>query len=214
LPFGRIELMTIHLKLLVSFIFYQSSLFLAAKDFEKLTNNEFGVSLNKPKSWVDWDNPQIKSNIEKFDFTDQERIEILKNHKGSILLFSFAKERKGTIGNSIIPIVQVYVRANSASSYSAFEKSMLKSLEFVKQYFQEFEYLDGPGTLEISGIKSFWVYNRTKLIQNGREIVSKSKVIAVPRGHYFIQISFTDGYEKNDCQKLFAEILQSVKIEN
>jgi hypothetical protein len=185
-----------------------------AQEIETLNNKEFGISISKPKSWVIWDNPNITTSLQKFDFTEEERREILKNHNGSILIFSYAKEKRGTVGASIIPIVQIYARSNGAKSFEVFEKTMTNSIESIKQYFQEFEYLEQPKAIEVSGMKAWTVYNKTKLIQNGREIISKSRVIAVPKGNYFLQISFTDGFEKNDCQNLYSEIIKSIKIIN
>lgn len=54
---------------------------------------------------------------------------------------------------------------------------------------------------------------KTKLLHNGTEVISRSRVIAVPKGSYFFQISFIDGDGDYDCKDLYLKIIDPIHID-
>src|SRR5688572_32947658 len=46
---------------------------LSSQNFERLTNNEYGFAIDKPRKWVMWEMQEIKNNFPKFDFTAKEK---------------------------------------------------------------------------------------------------------------------------------------------
>jgi len=186
---------------------------LSAQDFEALSSNEFGFSIDKPKKWVLWEKQEIQNSFTKFDFTKKEKGEILANNNRSVLVFSFARSKSLKKGETMIPLVQVYLMPNGDTTFDGFEKSFVQSVDkAVRPYFKEFEYLEKPNRIELDGKSAITMLNKTKLLHNGKEVVSRSRVIAVPKGSYFFQISLTDGYQNDDCQELYSKIIDSIKI--
>ena len=158
---------------------------------------------------------EIKNNFPKFDFTAKEKREIMTNTNQSVLIFSFGRSKKLKKSETMVPLVQVYLRSNPATTFDGFEDAFVRSInEEVRPLFKEFEYLEKPSRIELDGKLAVSMLIKTKLLHNGTEVISRSRVIAVPKGSYFFQISFIDGDGDYDCQELYLKIIDSIDIED
>lgn len=188
---------------------------LLSQDFERLTNDEYGISIDKPKKWVMWEIQEIKNSFTKFDFTAKEKEKILSNTNQSVLIFSFARSKTIRKGGTMIPLVQIYLRSHPTTNFEDFENVFARSVnESVRPIFKEFEYLEQPARIELDGKPAVSMFIKTKLLHNGTEVISRSRIIAVPKGSYFFQISFIDGYDEDDLQELYLKSIDSIKIED
>jgi hypothetical protein len=188
---------------------------LSSQDFEKLRSDEFGFSIDKPATWLLWEKQEIQNSFTKFDFTKKEKGEILANNNRSVLVFSFARSKSLKKGETMIPLVQIYLLPQYDATFDDFEKSFVRSIdESVRPLFKEFEYLEKPSRIKLDGKPAVSMLTKTKLLHNGIEVISKSRVIAVPKGSFFFQISLIDGYHDDDCQELYLKIIDSIKIDD
>jgi len=188
---------------------------LLSQNFERLTNNEYGFSIDKPRTWVMWEMQEIKNNFTKFDFTAKQKGDIMTNTNQAVLIFSFGRSNRIKKGETMVPLVQIYLRSNPETTFDGFEGAFTRSInEDVRPLFKEFEYLEQPSRIELDGKQAVSMLTKSKLLHNGTEVISRSRVIAVPKGSYFFQISFIDGDGDYDCQELFLKIIDSIDIED
>jgi len=188
---------------------------LSSQDFETLRSDEFGFTIDKPRTWVPWQIQEIKKSFTKFDFTTKEKNDIIANTNESVLVFSFARSKTLKKGETMIPLVQIYLRRNPETTFDGFEMAFIRSVnESVRPFFKEFEYLEQPSRTELDDKPAVSMLIKTKLLHNGTEVISKSRIIAVPKGSYFFQISFIDGYQDADCQELYFKIIDSIRIDD
>ena len=188
---------------------------LLSQNFQRLTNNEYGFAIDKPRKWVMWEMQEIKNNFPKFDFTAKEKREIMTNTNQSVLIFSFGRSKKIKKGETMVPLVQIYLRSNPTTTFDGFEDAFTRSInEDVRPLFKEFEYLEQPSRIQLDGKTAVSMVTKTKLLHNGTEVISRSRVIAVPNGSYFFKISFIDGDGQYDCQEFFSKFIDSIDIED
>ena len=83
----------------------------------------------------------------------------------------------------------------------------------MKRNFDNFELVEEPSEVEISGIRSLLVRSRfTMNGGNGQTIKVRSKTYAVPVNDFFYQMNFTDSQDGEDCTAEFDELLKTVTI--
>src|SRR5687767_11643568 len=85
---------------------------LLSQNFQRLTNNEYGFGIDKPRKWVMWEMQDVKNNFQKFDFTPKEKREIMTNTNQSVLIFSFGRSKSLKKSETMVPLVQIYLRSN------------------------------------------------------------------------------------------------------
>ena len=197
--------------IILSILFFS---FLTPIDYEIFKNENYGIKLNKPQKWVYWNKEEIRENIGKLKFTEEELKEILQNNNQSKNIATFAKYPK-TARKQLIPIVYVFARPNSTNNTEDFFKVIVKSVEDLRRYFKEFKYLENAKIITLkNGIEAVYISTESVLERPGGQIIhSKSKIVAIPRDGYFFQMNFTDGFEEEDCQKIFEEIIDSIEVE-
>lgn len=179
------------------------------KTFE---NKKFGFSIQEPSNWIVTTNKELISNLEKFEFSEDGLARLLAVEKGSVVLTAFSKyDAKEKVG--LIPTIQIRVRTGHARNFQAFKAAIIKSMENSKMLFENFEYVEEPKEVEISGIKSVLLITRfTARSKNGAELKAKSRIYAIPYKNYFFQLNFNDGQNSEDCTKLFDELVKTIKI--
>jgi len=198
-------------KILLLILFFSSSIILTfgQKFFE---NKQYEFSIQEPKDWIITNNPELIKNLENMEVSEKALSKLIADYKGSILLTSFYKYNPKTHAG-LIPIIQINVRSKSGSNFEQFKNVILESAKGFKQYFADFEYVEEPKEVLISGIKSiFFVGKFTMKTQDGQELKVRSRTYAIPYKSYFFQVNFTDGQVKEDCSKVFDELSKTIVI--
>lgn len=181
---------------------------------KKLDSKNFGFSMQEPKNWIVANHEEIKKNLEKLEMSDEKFAEMMKTDNGSILLMSYHKydinEKEG-----LIPKIQVDVRPNKTRDFQHFKSSIIKSAESFNKYFEDYEFIEEPKEIEISGIKSMAIIGKfTVKIQDGQEMKVRARIYSIPYKNYFFQVNMVDGQVEEDNSKLFDELIKSIKIRN
>ncbi|RZK58611.1 MAG: hypothetical protein EOO91_07810 [Pedobacter sp.] len=186
----------------------------------------FGISINEPKNWI------VKSNIAFIDSligekaNESDLADAIDKNSGSILLASFYKFNQDKGG--FIPVVQINILNNPAETFEDFLADMKESAAVFRSSFNDFSFINEPELLMINNQKTVhfsgkFIINGTKSINvkvgdqklNGNQtykISVRTKVYAIPYGNYFFQLSFTDNLDVKEDEKMFEELLTSIRI--
>ena len=113
----------------------------------------------------------------------------------------------------MIPTIQVNARENPTKDFESFKKMITESTKTIGYAFQNFTFIDEPQEKEINGEKAIYFktkYNMT--INNGERITVRSWTYAIPKGNFFYQVNFSDEMDKDDCSKIYEEVIQTIKL--
>jgi len=179
---------------------------------EPFINKQYEISIQSPNGWITAENKEIIKNLNQYDLSDESLTNILKSHKGSILLTAFYKyDVKSHPG--LIPTIQINVRSLVNVDFNSFKKMILQSAETFEKYFEDFEFEEKPKETEVSGMKAMTFIGKfTMKTQYGQDIKVRSRTLAIPYKNYFFQLNFTDGQFEEDTSALFEELIKSIKI--
>ena len=203
--------MNIKTTLLVLLAIIQSALLSGQLTYE---NEEYGFSMQSPPGWIVSGEQEIVKNLDRIEMSTAERLKILKDRNGSILLSQFQKYEQNQ-HNGLIPTIQINVRENPAPYFSRFNRMIVQSADGFKRRFKDFKFEEGPDTILISGIKSvYFVASYTMETKKGKKMYVRSSTYAIPKGPYFFQVNFTDGRKKEDCSAIFEELVNSIVIKD
>jgi hypothetical protein len=181
---------------------------------KKLDNKNFGFSMQAPENWIAANREEITKNLERVEMSEEKFAEMVKTNNGSILLMSYykydIKEKAG-----LIPKIQVDVRPNKTKDFQQFKSSIIKSAEDFKKFLEDYEFIEEPKEIEISGLKSVVVNGKFTLkTQDGQVMKARARIYSIPYKNYFFQVSMTDGQVEEDNSRLFDELVQTIKIGN
>lgn len=179
------------------------------KTFE---NKKFGFSMQEPKGWVIATSEELKENLENFEITDEKLAGMLKTGKQAILLTAYYKyetdEKEG-----LIPKIQIDILPNKTKDYNHFKTSITRSAENLKKYFDDFEVIQEPTEIEISGIKSIVHIGKFSMkMLDGQILKARARVYAIPYKNYFFQVNMVDGQVEENNSALFDELVKTIKI--
>jgi hypothetical protein len=180
---------------------------------EKFENLSYGFSIEKPQEWYEVKDNDMLDNLGRYKFNEQKLVEMLKQHKNSIVLVSYYKyDLQNHTG--MTPTVNVMVRPNDASSDEAFLTQIIRSFEAFSKNFSDFKFTEQPHIATIDGIKSArFTATFTLTTAAGIKRKVRSTNMAIPRSPYFFQIGLIDSPQTGeDCSKLFERLEQSILI--
>ncbi|WP_316768470.1 hypothetical protein [Pedobacter frigiditerrae] len=186
----------------------------------------FGISINEPKNWIVKDNNAFIDSLVGNKLSDSLLSNAIEANNGSITIATFHKYDEKKSG--FIPVIQITVLNNPSVLFNDFEVDMKASANLYKSLYQDFSFITSPQPVVINGKKS--IYFSGKFILSGTKTFEvniggsnfqqnqllkyqiRTKVYAIPYGNYFFQLSFTDNLEVKEDEKLFEELLTSIKI--
>lgn len=196
---------------LILLILISSAALYGQKTFE---NKKFGFSMREPENWLVAGNEELKKNLENFDISDEKLEGMLKTAQGTLLLTAYYKYDT-EVKEGLIPKIQIDIRPNKTKDFLHFKTSLTKSAENFKKYFEDFEFIQEPKEIVVSGIKSvFFICKFTMKLQDGQQLKVRARVYSIPYKNYFFQVNFTDGQVEEDNSKLFDELVKTIKIGN
>lgn len=155
---------------------------------------------------------ELVDNFKKIDLSEEEMEKMFATRKGQIVLTAFIKYDPKT-RPGLIPKIQINVRQKGVVDFQVFKAAMTQSAKSLKNYFDDFEFIQEPDEVEISGIKSVgFVGKFTMKTNDGQVLKARTRVYAIPFKNYFFQVNFTDGQVDEDCTEIFDELLKTIKI--
>jgi hypothetical protein len=199
-------------KFLLTLIFILSStvLLFGQKTFE---NKQFEFSIQQPKDWLVNENVNINNQFENLKLSKDAAQLLLKNSQGLVSLIEFVKNDANFKGG-VYTKIGVDVRENPARNFAQFKDAMVKGAKNLKNLFDEFELIEEPKEVEVSGIKSIAFAGKFKVrTQGGGGFKVRNRVLAIPYKSYFFQIGIIEG-ELEDNSKLFEDLIKTIKIGN
>ncbi|TCC89473.1 hypothetical protein EZ428_17430 [Pedobacter frigiditerrae] len=186
----------------------------------------FGISINEPKNWIVKDNSAFIDSLIGDKVNDSLLAKEIEVNNGSLLLATFNKYDEKKSG--FIPIIQINVLNNPSVLFNDFEVDMKASANLYKSLYQDFSFITQPQSVTVNGKKSIYFSGKftltgTRTFQvniggNNYEqnqtlkYLIQTKVYAIPYGNYFFQLSFTDNLDVKDDEKLFEDLLTSIRI--
>jgi hypothetical protein len=175
---------------------------------------KYGFSMEEPKDWLVTNKNGLTNNLGKFEFSEAEIAKLLKDQNKQVLLVAYNKYDPN-LKEGLIPTIQVNVLENKTKDFSTFKGAIIRSIDQIKQYFDDYELIEEPSDVEISGIRSTFVFSKfTMKTQGGQILKVRSRTYAVPVKGHFYQLNFTDGHDGEDCSVEFEALLKTVKIPN
>ena len=199
------------LLLVATIILISTALLCGQKTFE---NKKFGFSMQEPKGWIVTTNEELKKNLEKFELTDEKLAEMAKAGKGKIVLTAYYKYETDK-KEGLIPKIQVDVLPQNTKNFEQFKTAIVNGSKSYKKYFEDFEFIQEPQEIVISGIKSIVFSGKFSMKTVYDQLFKiRARVYAIPYKNYFFQINMVDGQVEEDNSKLFDELIKTVKIGN
>lgn len=178
---------------------------------EKLEAKKFGFSINAPKGWIEMKDEDILKNLNKFELTDEQLDELLKSNQGALSLVTYSKyDPKKHAG--IIPTIKIRAQQNPNSSIENFLKSVESTTEDAMKTLEHFKFSEKPVAVKVSNKNAVKFAVQFTMKSGGKEyeIVSHSYYILIK--DYFISLNFIEQVGKEDNNKLFDELFQSIQI--
>lgn len=175
---------------------------LAQKKYE---NKAFKFSIQFPENWIENNSNGIPA--DKI-LSEKEINEMFLKDK-SIYLTYF---QKFNIFSSINPKVQFNIVHKKEKSYADFKKKCIESTKELKQFLDNFEFIDKPEEIVLSNIKSIYFSMKYTMEIEGRVVKVRNKTYAIPLSqNYLLRVSMVDLEERNDCSQEFDNLIQTFK---
>ena len=115
-------------------------------------NKAFGITIQIPQTWWEDNRNGIPADSE---ITDSERTKILADSRSVFLTLFYDRETIKEGGN-YIPKMQFNVAGNYDKSFDVLKKATIANAEKLKKFQPDFQYLQEPKEITISGIKSLY----------------------------------------------------------
>ena len=168
--------------------------------------------MQSPGNWKFAGTEESKKNLKEIKFTEEQIKRISNSTKGVISQISYYKyDIDSVIG--FIPTIKITVRLNPAKNFDEFKNMMIASANRLKSTLNCIEYLDEVATVNLSDHNSIYYschYSITPASSD--KFIVRAKCYNIPRGRYFVSITFMDNESTEDCSDLFTELLKTIII--
>ncbi len=182
------------------------------KNSKQIKDDNLGeFSLPLPQNWLDKSDLNLKKNLSKYNFDDDELKAILKSNRGSIPVLVYLKYDPSTYSGPI-PTIQVNLRPNQQLDFARFKNDMKVSMEKMGANFNNYRVLEPLEEITVDNVKGLKFKVQFDLeSQEGEAWTIRSWSYVFPIGRYFYQINFSDN-EGENCEALYEELIKKVKI--
>lgn len=192
------------MKLIYSIVFCM--ILSAASAQQTYHNRAFGIAIDIPAGWIEGTPKGIDSNLE---FSNKERTALLEK-EGSVYLVNFHKSYV-VWTDELIPKIQINTVIKPEKTFAEFKKEATASADKLKKNLSDFEYIQRPEEITISGIRSIYFIIQYTMVINGKEMNIRNHTYAIPYQNYLFHISLVDGLS-NDCTALFENLIKTIKV--
>jgi hypothetical protein len=175
-------------------------------------NDLVKLKMQTPANWKYAGTEESKKNLKEIKFTEEQLKRIENSNKGLISQISYYKYNIDSV-KGFIPTVKITVRLNPANNFDEFKSMMVASANRVKSTLTSFEYLDNFTTVKLSNHNSIYYSCRYSITPvSSDKFIVRAKSYNIPRGRYFVSITFMDTESSEDCSNLFNELLKTISI--
>jgi len=182
---------------------------LAQTDYQ---NDLVKLKMQSPTNWKYAGTDESKKNLKEIKFTDEQLKVISSSNNGIISQISYYKYNQDSV-TGFIPTVKITVRLNPAKTFDEFKTIMINSANRLKLTLSDFEYLDQVKTVKLSDHNSIYYSCRYSITPASSEKFNVRTIsYNIPRGRYFVSITFMDNDSTEDCSNLFNGIIKTIKI--
>jgi len=181
-------------------------IFIASSAQQTYHNKAFGISINIPAGWMEGTPKGVDSNLQ---LSKKERTALLEK-EGSVYLVNFFKLFV-TGSDGLIPKIQINTVIKPEKTFADFKKEAIASADKLKKNLSDFEYIQRPEEITISGIKSIYFIIQYTMVINGKEMNIRNHTYAIPYQNYLFHISLVDG-PSEDCTALFENLIKTIKV--
>lgn len=169
-------------------------------------NKAFGILAIMPQGWFKGSNSDTTKNLE---LTDQLRTNMLIE-KGSVYLTDYFNGIASSKGG-LTPKIQINTVLKTEKTFAEFKKETIRSAELLKKDLDNFQYLQRPAEINISGIKSLYFIIKYDMVVMGKKMHIRNHTYAIPYKNYLFHISLVDG-ETENCTEAFEKFIKTIKI--
>ncbi len=169
------------------------------------------ISLVPPDGWIESQRNEVMNTLyNKYSYSEKVLQEIEESGKNSIqLLGYYTNERKGLYR----PNIQVILRPNSSENFETFQLEINKSLEGFSKMINGFAIREQPKKIIIGGKDAISIkFKGYHLTNDNKKSWFESKLIVIPAGHIFYQITLNQS-PGDDFDKDFNKVIKSIKFE-
>jgi hypothetical protein len=175
-------------------------------------NDFFKFKIIKPDKWIEVDENESFKNLNKINFTEDQKKEILRRHEGKIFLVTFLKYDPNTT-SGIIPTINITVLENKAVTTADLIQLAQNTSEDFKKCFEKYEIIENPSIVKVNNIESVVVTSRFILEENHEKYIEKTKMLLIPKGKYLFQINLANEFNNDDGEKEFKKIQDEIYID-
>lgn len=177
---------------------------------ERLDLKKIGFSMDLPNGWFTLKNDEVISNLEKFDLTDEQLKNLLKNESAAVtLLYSTKYNPKKYSG--IIPTIKIRTIENKIKEIKTFLEAIKSSNDDIKKSLDNFKVTE-VSAVKISTADAVKLTVEFTMKVAGKDLPIISHSYYILRNGYYISLNFIEEIGKEDNSKLFEDLINSVKI--
>jgi len=167
--------------------------------------------MNVPKDWISVNDETIIENLNRFDFTDEQLNSLLRFNNSAINISSYTKyDLKKHAG--IIPTIKIRTLTNPAKNSSDFLKFVEVSIESSKKVYENFAIVEKPRVINITNQDVVMFSVKFTLSNAGTVYEIGSKSYYIPKDGYYISLNFIEQIGKEDNEKFFEKLIQSIQL--
>lgn len=192
-------------KLLIICLFLFALKGISQEEFEI---KKIGFSMNTPKDWISVKNDEILKNLDNYEFSDEQLDHLLQSNTALVTFTKYDLKKHA----GIIPTIKISSNKIPTTNISVFLKSIENSIAETRKSLPDIRFVEQPVGVKISGKDAlkFAVQYSLKNAGNEHQIISHSYYIL--RNGYYISLNFIEEVGKEDNEKVFDDLFQSIKI--
>jgi hypothetical protein len=178
---------------------------------ERLDLKPFGFSVEIPKGWIKTENNEVYKNIDRFELTDLQLSEMLKELNAAKQFIALYKYDPHAY-RGIIPTVNISIKSTQRKTFDSFKLYVDKSSEKIKEVLKNVV-MGSPTVVEVNGTKA-WHTACTYDFKDptGTEVKLSSEMLYFYRGSYYITVNFIEEIGKEDNSAVFDAVLKTIVL--
>lgn len=184
---------------------------LGAFSQERFEVKKIGFSMDFPKDWIEVKNEEVFKNLNLYDFSEEQLNELLKSNNAAVNLVTYTKYDSKTY-TGIIPTIKIRTRSNKISNIENFRKSIESLTETVMKSLDNFKFTEKPTIITISNNEAVKFTVHYTLKNNGKEYPVVSHSYYILQNGYYISLNFIEEINKENNEKLFEDLVNSIQI--
>lgn len=197
--------------LLTAFLMFASGLTAQSR----VPENPFGFVMNKPEGWVPIGKDEVELSLKRLDLKETTLDRFLEQNQGTLPIFTYVRYKQDTF-NGVNPKIEarvIRIKTNAQVTFTAFKPAAENALRGIAKEFDDQKYIVAPSEVVVGGVHSVYhVSEFTIKMKSGSKHRVRSRTYMVPRGTFFLQISFVDEPAVSDLSSEFDRLVGSINF--